>query len=138
MHSPDSEHTVTAYSIYSVKAKEKTKVNPLENLYPPFPKKKYSIIYADPPWDYGGKMQYNKSIIKSENKDFKKNIFISSASFKYPTIKLQELKTLDIESISDSDCLLFLWTTGPQFANSIELGKAWGLNTKQLLLYGIK
>lgn len=130
MYSPNSEHTVTAYSIYSVKAKKKIKVNPLENIYPPLPKKKYSIIYADPPWDYGGKMQYDKSTIKSENKDFKKNIFISSASFKYPTIKLQELKTLDIESISDSDCLLFLWTTGPQFANSIELGKAWGFEYK--------
>ena len=24
------------------------------------PNRKYSVIYADPPWDYGGKMQYEK------------------------------------------------------------------------------
>lgn len=121
---------ITAYSIYNVKQKEKTKVNPLETIYPILPQKKYSIIYADPPWDYGGKMQYDKSVIKSENKGFKREIFLSSASFKYPTVKLNDLKKLDIASISENDCLLFLWTTGPQLANSIELGNAWGFEYK--------
>ena len=121
---------ITAYSIYSVKQKEKTKINPLETIYPTLPQKKYSIIYADPPWDYGGKMQYDKSIIKSENEGFKREIFLSSASFKYPTLKLNDLKKLDIASISENDCLLFLWTTGPQLANSIELGNAWGFEYK--------
>ena len=94
------------------------------------PDKKYAIIYADPPWDYGGKMQYDKSSIKTENVDFKKNIFISSASFKYPTLKLSELKELNVASICEDDALLFMWTTGPQFANSIELGKHWGFEYK--------
>ena len=92
--------------------------------------KKYNIIYADPPWDYGGKTQYDKSVIKSQNVRFEKNIFLSSASFQYPTIKLKQLKELNIESISDNNCLLFMWTTGPQMANSIELGEAWGFEYK--------
>lgn len=46
---------VTAYSIYSKQAKARTKINPLEDIYPKLPEKKYQIIYADPPWDYGGK-----------------------------------------------------------------------------------
>lgn len=121
---------ITAYSIYNVKAKEKTKVNPLNDLYPPLPNKKYQVIYADPPWDYGGKMQYDKSTIKSENEGFERDIFISSASFKYPTVKLNHLKELDVNSIAADDCLLFLWTTGPQLANSIELGEAWGFEYK--------
>ena len=124
------KETITAYSIYKNKAKEKIKINPLETIYPELPQKKYSIIYADPPWDYGGKMQYDKTTIKSENEGFKREIFISSASFKYPTVKLNDLKKLDIKSISEDDCLLFLWTTGPQLANSVELGEAWGFEYK--------
>lgn len=121
---------ITAYSIYNKKAQSLKKINPLEELYPELPKKKYDIIYADPPWDYGGKMQYDKSTIKDENEGFEKEIFISSASFKYPTVKINDLKKLDVKSITSSDALLFLWTTGPQMANAISLGEAWGFEYK--------
>lgn len=126
----ESAKNVTAYSLYSVQAKERTKVNPLENVYPRLPDKKYQIIYADPPWDYGGKMQYDKTTIKDENIGFEKKIFLSSATFQYPTLKLSQLKELDVPSIAADDCILFMWTTGPQMANSIELGEAWGFEYK--------
>ena len=48
---------ITAYSLYSKQAQSRTKINPLEEIYPSLPNKKYQVIYADPPWDYGGKMQ---------------------------------------------------------------------------------
>lgn len=121
---------ITAYALYSKQAKARTKINPLEEVYPPLPQKKFHVIYADPPWDYGGKMQYDKTIIKSENIGFEKNVFISAANFKYPTLKLKDLKELDVLSIAEDDCLLFMWTTGPQFANSIELGQSWGFDYK--------
>ncbi len=124
------ENNVTAYSIYNKKAKKNTKVNPLDEVFPQLPRKKYQVIYADPPWDYGGKMQYDKSTIKSENEGFKRDIFISSASFKYPTLKLKELQQLDVPSIAADDCILFMWTTGPQMANSILLGESWGFEYK--------
>ena len=121
---------ITAYSIYKEKQIKKTKINPLEDIYPKLPNKKYEVIYADPPWDYGGKMQYDKTTIKDENIGFEKNIFISSASFKYPTLKLKTLKKLDVQSIAAENCILFMWTTGPQLANSIELGESWGFEYK--------
>lgn len=122
--------SVSGYSKYNPQAKKRKKINPLDELYPALPTKKYDVIYADPPWDYGGKMQYDKSCIKSENEGFEKSIFISCASFKYPTLKLRELMQLDVPSISADNCILFMWTTGPQFANSIELGKSWGFEYK--------
>lgn len=128
METTDKE--VTAYSIYNKKAHDKTKINPLDTIFPSLPHKKYQVIYADPPWDYGGKMQFDKSTIKSENIGFQRDVFVSSASFKYPTLKLKDLKELDVKSIADDDCILFMWTTGPQFANSIELGKYWGFEYK--------
>ena len=94
---------VTAYSLYSVQQKERVRINPLEDIYPKLPSMKYQVIYADPPWDYGGKMQYDKSVIKDENVGFERKIFLSSAEFKYP---------------------------GPQLANSVELGEAWGFEYK--------
>ena len=118
----DKEKIISGYSKYNPEARIRTKINPLEEIYPELPKNKYDIIYADPPWDYGGKMQYDKSSIKSENIGFEKDIFISAANFKYPTLKLKELKLLDVQSISADNCILFMWTTGPQMANSIELG----------------
>lgn len=126
----DKKTELTAYSLYSKQAQRLKKVNPLEEIYPCLPKKKYQVIYADPPWDYGGKMQYDKTTIKKENIGFEKKIFISSAEFKYPTLKMKQLKQLDIQSISAEDCILFLWTTGPQLANAVELGESWGFEYK--------
>jgi len=130
MSKETTDKPVSGYSIYNVHAKSRKKINPLETLYPELPSKKYDVIYADPPWDYGGKMQFDKSSLKDKNVGFKKNIFISSASFVYPTVKLKDLKDLDVASIAADDCLLFMWTTGPQMANSIELGEAWGFSYK--------
>lgn len=130
--SEQEKSTKSGYFFYNPEAKGRTKINPLKFLYPPLPKEKYEIIYADPPWDYGGKMQYDRSSIKSENIGFEKKIFISSASFKYPTLKLEELKKLDVYSITSENCLLFMWTTGPQLAKAIELGTAWGFEYKTM------
>lgn len=123
---------VTGYSKYNPEAKKRKKINPLQEVYPELPNERYDVIYADPPWDYGGKMQYDKTSIKSENIGFEHDVFISAANFKYPTLKLKELKELAVASIAATDCILFMWTTGPQMANAIELGKAWGFEYKTI------
>lgn len=120
----------TAYSVYNELAKKKQKINILEEFFPELPKKKYQVIYADPPWDYGGKLQFDKSSTDKLHFDPKKKIFISSASFKYPTVKLKQLMQLNISNITADDALLFMWTTGPQLANAIKLGEAWGFEYK--------
>lgn len=104
--------------------------NLLPELYPDLPDRKYQIIYADPPWDYGGKMQFDKSSKKDENIGWTRNIFISAANFKYPTVKTKELKKIPISRICDDDCLLFMWVTNPHLAQGIELGEAWGFEYK--------
>ena len=126
----NSYNNISGYSIYNNIAKDMTKINPLNELYPPLNNNKYQVIYADPPWDYGGKMQYDKSSIKDLNIGFKKNIFISSAAFKYPTLNLKDLLKLNVGSITEKDCILFMWTTGPQLSNSILLGEGWGFEYK--------
>lgn len=121
---------ITGYSIYNKDVKKRTVKNTLENLYPKLPNKKYSIIYADPPWDYGGKLQFDKSSKCADKIDLSKPIFISCASFKYPTLKTEELKKLAVDSISEADSILFMWTTNPHLAQAIELGQSWGFEYK--------
>jgi len=117
---------VTGYRIYNAEQKRRSKRNDLPALYPDLPLQRYGIIYADPPWDYGGKMQFDKSSTAAEAMDWEKNIFISSATFKYPTLKTAELKKIPLLEIAEEDCLLFMWVTNPHLAQGIELGQAWG------------
>lgn len=108
----------SGYSIYNKDVKRRTKHNtlPKDMLYPKLPNKKFDIIYADPPWDYNKKLQY----------DISKSLYISTASFKYPTMKTSEMMEIPIHKIVKDDCLLFMWTTNPHLQQAIELGKAWG------------
>lgn len=116
----------TIYGVYSEDAKTRLLSNPLPDLYPPFPRKKFSVIYADPPWDYGGKMQFDKSGKLEHNANLSKKVFISAANFQYPTVKTKDLMRIPISDIAEEDCLLFMWATSPHLAQAIELGEAWG------------
>lgn len=74
--------------------------------------KKYQILYVDPPYDYvGSQYKLQGKILNSRDA--------------YPTLG-EELKTLDIQSISDENSLLFLWTTSPHLQFAIEVGLSWG------------
>ena len=86
------------------------------NLFAPLPDKKFQIIYADPPWDYKGQNQHNG----------KGGVTTGGADTHYPTVKLDDLKTLPVADIADENCLLFMWTSSPHLDQAIELGKAWG------------
>ncbi|MBW1616713.1 MAG: transcriptional regulator [Deltaproteobacteria bacterium] len=125
-----SRGRLTGYKIYNAEQDRLTKRNDLPDLYPDLPEKKFDIIYADPPWDYNGKMQFDKSSTSADKMDWKKNIFISSASFKYPTLKTKELKKIPILEIAKNDCLLFMWVTSPHLSQGIELGTSWGFEYK--------
>ena len=120
----------SGYQIYNAKAKQKTRTNTLERFYPPLPDEKFSILYADPPWDYNGKLQYDKTATLEKNSDWKKDVFVSAATFQYPTVKTSALKTLPVEAIAEDDSLLFMWTTSPHLQQAIDLGTAWGFGYK--------
>lgn len=116
----------SGYSICMKDVKKRTLQNTADTPYPNLPNKKYGIIYADPPWHYNGKLQFDKSSKDRQTLDRNKTIFISTAGFKYPTMRTSEMKNIPIGTISEKDCILFMWTTNPHLAQAIELGEAWG------------
>jgi len=80
----------------------------------------YSIIYADPCWDYDGKEQHNNKVANA------------SATTHYDTLPLETLKTLNLTTVCEKDCLLFLWTSSPHLPQALELMKAWGFEYKTI------
>jgi N6-adenosine-specific RNA methylase IME4 len=84
--------------------------------------KKYSIIYADPPWSYGSKY----------GADMKK------ISEQYPVMTVKEIKNLPVKNIINDTALLFLWCTDSHLPEGLEVIKAWGFKYKTVAFNWIK
>lgn len=76
--------------------------------------KKYSIIYADPPWSYQDKMRGHSFSVESE----------------YQTMPIDWIKSLGVEKLAAKDSILFLWAVSPQLPEALETMKAWGFKYK--------
>ena len=76
------------------------------------PDKRYGVILADPPWRF--------------EPWSRKTGMDRAADNHYPTQSLDEIKALDVPSISAPDCVLFLWATVPFLAAGIDVLRAWG------------
>lgn len=71
--------------------------------------KKYKIIYADPPWDYG-----SNSFPSTTNKNA------------YPLMHTKDICNLPVRQIADVNSLLFLWTTMTHIPDALTVIDAWG------------
>jgi len=79
--------------------------------------KKYSIIYADPPWQY---------------RTYSKKGNIRSAELHYNTLSLEEICNFPVKDICEKDAVLFLWTTQTHLEQSFKVIKAWGFEYKTM------
>ena len=82
--------------------------------------KKYSIIYADPPWRY------------------EQHGLQGAAEHHYTTMSIDELKRLPVSEIADKNCALFMWATFPQLREALELIEAWGFKYKTVAFVWLK
>lgn len=86
--------------------------------------KKYSIIYADPPWAYlwgtgveGGNFSPEKH---------------------YQTMATSEICELPVKELREKNCVLALWATGPCLPDALQVLNAWGFKYKTVLFTWIK
>ena len=96
-------------------------------MFEPLPDRRFGIIYADPPWDYGGRRQHDSGDYQ-KRKDGSPAIGVresGGADVHYPTVKLDDLRRLDVASIAAPDSLLFMWATSPLLDQAIDLLKFW-------------
>lgn len=87
--------------------------------------KKYSIIYADPPWAYNDKLNDTANMRGGILKH-------------YAAMSLSDIKSLPIKELSDVNCMLFLWATFPCIQAALDVIPAWGFKYKTLGFSWIK
>ena len=82
--------------------------------------KKYSIIYADPPWQY--EMKKGQGVAENH----------------YSTMGIKEICSLPVQELCDKDCALFLWVTFPQLSEAFKVIDAWGFRYKTVAFVWVK
>jgi N6-adenosine-specific RNA methylase IME4 len=89
----------------------------------------FKTIVVDPPWKYGawGKGSDKCALAgKSQNK---------TEPLPYPTMTIDEIKSLPIAKVAADNCELYLWTTQKYLPISFEVLKAWGFKYCQTLIW---
>lgn len=76
--------------------------------------KKFNIVIADPPWEYEDKAAAGER----------------GAEFKYPVMKMRDLKNLEVNSIVAKDAVILMWGTWPLLDEAKALLRAWGFKYK--------
>jgi len=80
----------------------------------PMPKGNFSIIYADPPWEY-----------RLETR--------GAAAHHYNTEGLDKLKKLKIPTTENA--VIFMWATNPKLNEALELLESWGFEYKTNMVW---
>lgn len=82
---------------------------------------KYSIIYADPPWNYS-RSQFEAT----GNNHAKQTGITKGAKDYYSLMSDEDICNLSVKEISEKDSLLFMWATAPKLPLAIKVGGRWG------------
>lgn len=85
--------------------------------------RKWSVIYADPPWAFK-----NRSELGEER----------NANQHYDTMTLEDIMALPVRDIAADDCILAIWVTDPTLAQAMEVIRAWGFEYRTVGFYWAK
>jgi N6-adenosine-specific RNA methylase IME4 len=86
-----------------------------------FDLKKYSIVYADPPWSYDDKCLHR-----------------GGAERHYRTMTIEDIKALPVRDLTATDCILFMWATFPKLQEALDTMTAWGFEFKTCAFVWVK
>lgn len=71
--------------------------------------KKFGLIYADPPWRYDFHVRAADAI-----------------EVHYPTMEIEDIMAMPISTITEKNCVLYLWATAPKLYDAMRVLTAWG------------
>jgi N6-adenosine-specific RNA methylase IME4 len=83
--------------------------------------KRYQIIYADPPWEVKRGPDWNSNG--------------PSKNLPYPTMKLEDIKSLKVKDIVDKNAHLYLWTINKYIEQTYDVARNWGFKPSCLLTW---
>ena len=94
--------------------------------------KKYSVIYADPPWQYGSKAYQ----LGNSGKDgYRRG---KSMTHYMDVMSIKAIKELPVKDITTDNAVCFMWCTDSHLPEGIEVLKAWGFKYKTIAFNWIK
>lgn len=82
---------------------------------------KYKTILADPPWRF----MNSTGKVAPEHKRLSR----------YPTLTLQEILDIPVNSIADENCHLYLWVPNALLAEGLETMRKWGFTYKTNIVW---
>jgi len=100
------------------------------NIIPP--KGGFRCIVVDPPWRYGSWGGCGKGALGYGGPG---SSFADSRKMPYPTMSLEEIRSLNIKGLAAQDCEVYLWTTSHYLPNAFEILRAWGFKYCQTLVW---
>lgn len=83
--------------------------------------KKYSTVYADPPWRF----QNRTGKVAPENKKLNR----------YETMSLEDIMSLPVDNITAEKSHLYLWVPNALLPEGLEVMKAWGFEYKSNIIW---
>ena len=86
----------------------------------PFPNKKYNIILADPPWPI---------------KKIQRKVRPNQKDMDYPTMSIEEILNLPVQSLCDNTCVLFLWTIQKYLRDAFDVVEKWGFKYQRTITW---
>ena len=90
----------------------------------PLPDRQYTVIYADPPWEY----RQHGTTAKSRG----------NAAKHYPTMTTEDICKLPVKKICGGGAACFMWATFPNIAEAIKVLEAWGFTYKTAAFVWVK
>ena len=85
------------------------------------PKKKFSTVLADPPWQF----QNKTGKIAPEHKRLNR----------YSTLGLEDIKALPVDQVTGERCHLYLWVPNALIEEGLQVMKAWGFKYKSNIVW---
>lgn len=82
--------------------------------------KKYDVIYADPPWPV---------------KKIRRKVRPNQVEMDYPTMSIEDIKALRVQSISQDNSSCFLWATQAMLPFAFEILEAWGFKYQRTITW---
>lgn len=86
-------------------------------------RRKYGVIYADPPWSF---------------RNWSAKGTGRNAVSHYDCLDFNALASLPVAKLAADDCALFLWATDPLLLRAFELIERWGFEYKTVAFYWVK
>ena len=82
---------------------------------------KFRTVLADPPWQFNNRT----GKVAPEHKRLNR----------YPTMSLDDIKRIPVDSVTDSVCHLYLWVPNALLPDGLEVMKSWGFQYKSNIIW---